>query len=158
MRFVLLFLFFSGSLQILAQSPRGEWHVTLGNPAASLNEENELIISVNLPEGWGIYSTNFASSSFGPEPTVFEFNSSPNYLLQGKIRAIDPIAVDYEMLSISYAYFESKAEFRQRIHLLDYPAKLNGKISGYLINLKSGKKEPFEESFNFSFDTATASR
>lgn len=158
MRIVLLFLLLSASFEILAQSPHGEWHYALENPTASLNEENELIITVSLPDGWGIYATNFASSSFGPEPTVFEFNSSTSHSLNGKVRAVNPIAIEYEMLGISYAYFESKAEFRQRLLLRDFPAKLEGKINGYLIDLKSGKKVPFEETITFSFDLATASR
>jgi len=128
------------------------WYFTLSNPDLLKGEENSLIISVDLPEDWGIYSSDFVSASFGPEPTRFSFEVNDSVKLMDRVRAINATALEDPALDLHYTYFIGKAEFRQCIVVKSSHASIQGFIKGKYFHRTSGKTIDFEKPFDLKFE------
>ena len=128
------------------------WYFTLSNPDLSKGEENNLIISVDLPEDWGIYSSDFVSASFGPEPTRFSFEVNDSVKLMDRVRAVNATALEDPALDLHYTYFIGKAEFRQCIIVKSSHASIQGFIKGKYFHRTSGRTIDFEKPFDLKFE------
>ncbi len=87
-------------------------------------EEIELVFEVNIKQDWYIYSTEFKAE----EPTRAEFTFAPDasYQLVGKVQPINPKRKFDDTWGAEVAYFEKKAEFRQKIKVLSKDLKVAG--------------------------------
>lgn len=153
MKVVVFFtLIFINHFTLFAQADSIHWHFTLSNADPKLNEDNQLIISINLPEDWGMYASNFQSGTFGPTPTLILFNEPVEYFALDAIRSINPTQAEEPSFDLKYAYFASQAEFRQCIRLIKNQTNIKGIIKGQLFHLKNGKTSPFEKAFDLTIN------
>lgn len=143
--FLLLF-----NVAALAQADSAHWHFTFANAAPRLNEDNQLIISADLPEGWGLYSTDFTQASIGPAPTVIAFESPIEYAALDALRPIKPVLIEDKTFELTYTYFVGNAEFRQCIQFIAHQTRIKGTIRGHLFHLASGKTVPFQKPFDLT--------
>jgi len=137
------------------QDDLGDWYFTLGNAPPKINEENLLIISVDLPDGWGLYSSDFTAGTIGPTPTVFDFGTSSGLQTIDPVRSTKPLTVEDEGLGLRFTYFVSKAEFRQCFRLIKPNARIKGIIKGHLFQIETGKTKSFEKSVDLAINTTT---
>jgi len=137
------------------QDNLGDWYFTLGNASPKINEENQLIISIDLPDGWGLYSSDFTAGSIGPAPTIFDFGPSSGLQTVDPVRSIKPLTIEDEGLGLRFTYFISKAEFRQCFRLVKPNARIKGIIKGHLFQAETGKTISFEKSIDLEINTIT---
>ncbi|NBP69272.1 MAG: hypothetical protein EBR30_10200 [Cytophagia bacterium] len=143
---------FINQVTLVAQTAEARWHFTLSNADVKLHEDNQLIIAVDLPEGWGLYASDFQAETFGPTPTIISFDNSKDYVVIDNVRDINPVRAEEPSFDLQYAYFTTAAEFRQSIRLMKSRTNIKGVISGKLFNLNNGKTIPFEKTFDFTID------
>ncbi len=105
---VLLFSVFSLSAQIV-KSPVA-WTFTV----KQVNDtEYTLVSDAAIQKGWHMYSQYVGDN--GPVPTAFKYDSSANYVLEGKTKEGTPISRYEKAFSMDVKYFEGKVEFSQNI-------------------------------------------
>jgi len=91
------------------------------------NCEYDLIFKAAIDEPWHIYSI-IKSEGDGPNPTSFKFKKNADYELIGGIKESTPKKEFDKVFEVNVAYFEKKAEFKQRIKLLkEGKIKITGK-------------------------------
>ena len=80
--------------------------------------EYDLIFTVQIDNGWYIYSQESAGD-FGPVPTSFEYkNQENNYNLIGKTSEPDVEPEFDKIFELDVKHFAKTAEFKQRIKVL----------------------------------------
>ncbi len=158
MRSFLLFFALLAVSQCYGQDNLGDWYFTLANGEPKIREENQLIISVDLPQGWGLYSSDFTAASIGPLPTVFDFDSSTGIQIVEPVKAIKSLTIEDDSFGLRYTYFISKAEFRQCIRLTTTAAHIKGVIRGHLFEITTGKTISFEKPIDLNFPVTTATK
>ncbi|AUP79979.1 protein-disulfide reductase DsbD domain-containing protein [Flavivirga eckloniae] len=77
--------------------------------------EYELTATATIEEGWHLYSQSVPED--GPRPTVFTFESSPNFLKKGNTKEGKGHEVNDPIFEMLIKYFDTKAAFKQRIKL-----------------------------------------
>lgn len=107
----------------------------------------DLVIKVKIDEGWYLYSNDF-SPDLGPMLTEFDFESSPNFKLEGKAKAIKPKKKFDELWGGEYTYFTHEAEFRQSILIVKSGGFVKGKYNGQVCTEKEGKCIPVGGKFS----------
>ncbi len=148
----LLALFVVNFSGLLAQADSARWYFTLSNGEPRLKEDNQLIIAVDLPEEWGMYSSDFQSNTIGPTPTIFLIEKPIEYVALDAMHPIKPIQVNEPSFDLKYSYFTSNAEFRQCIQLVNNQTKIKGVIKGQFFHLRTGKTVDFEKNFNLTIN------
>jgi thiol:disulfide interchange protein len=126
LRLYFLFLAFF-HLYIFAQA-QVEVHtkesIAIDKKEAKVGDEIDLIFYIDIDRDWYVYSSELKVE--GPIPTEFTFKPHSSYQLIGKIRPINPKKKIDETWEGEIAYFEKKAEFRQKIKVLDKNLKVEG--------------------------------
>lgn len=150
-----LFIVLSAYTHLFGQLDSARWYFTLADADPKLNVDNQLIISVDLPDGWGLYSTDFKPESLGPAPTSFQFEAVTNYLALDDLRPIRPHAGSEPAFDFHYTYFVSKAEFRQCIRLVRTKTHIKGVVKGQFFHLQSGEAQPFEKTFDYTIQLSS---
>ena len=79
--------------------------------------EYDLISTASIDPGWHLYSQNVPED--GPISTSFNYPSSDDFELVGQTEEEEGHTVHDPVFDMVIKYFEDKAEFRQRIKLLD---------------------------------------
>ncbi len=79
--------------------------------------EYDLIVYAVIDDSWHLYSQNVPED--GPIPTTFTFESNKNYKLSGTISEDKGKTIFDPVFGMQIKFFEKKAEFRQRIKLLN---------------------------------------
>lgn len=93
--------------------------------------EYDLMFTATIDKGWHLYSQIPVQD--GPLPTVFTFDPSKDYTLEGKTTEPKPIEKEEPVFGpgIVIKYFEDKAIFHQKIKVnTDKPIKITGTIDG----------------------------
>jgi thiol:disulfide interchange protein DsbD len=115
---ILLLLFglspFIGSAQI-QQKPT--WELKTSKTAVNMGEEIELIFISKIQKYWYMYSSDF-SDSVGPTVAFFDFAKHPSYQLVGKLKPVGSHKHFDEVFEGIISTFEGKAEFRQRVKII----------------------------------------
>ena len=89
------------------------WEITSNTIAPSTYE---FIFNASIDKGYHLYSLTIPED--GPLPTVFTFEDSDNYKLEGDvIEAIVPIEEYDDVFEMDIKFFENKASFKQIIKL-----------------------------------------
>lgn len=148
LKLIILFAF----IPTLAMGQRDKeisrWEVTVSNKSAVAGQELELIFSADIDVNWKLYSSDF-KGDIGPLPTKFGFDKPEGYKLLGEITPVKPYKTVDPTWDVAYTYFTEKAEFRQKIKLVNKNYIIRGTIKGLLCSSKDGICMPFEESFKF---------
>ncbi|RKE98185.1 protein-disulfide reductase DsbD family protein [Ichthyenterobacterium magnum] len=79
--------------------------------------EYNLISTATIDKGWHLYSQNVPED--GPIPTTFVYKEHPNYKLVGKTSQEKGHTIDDPIFKMKITFFEDKAEFKQRIKILN---------------------------------------
>ncbi|MCD2260137.1 protein-disulfide reductase DsbD family protein [Psychroserpens luteolus] len=84
--------------------------------------EYDLISTATIDSGWHLYSQNVPDG--GPIPTTFVYKANDAYELSGKTSEEEGHTVDDPVFDMVIKFFEDKAEFRQRIKVLNQELSL----------------------------------
>lgn len=133
-----------------AQVDSARWYFTFANSVPRLKEDNQLIISADLPDGWGLYSSDFQSRSIGPAPTVIQFEHPIEFTMLDRFKPINPIQIVEASFDLTYSYFTHTAEFRQCVQFIRPQTKIKGVIKGQLFHITTGKTIDFEKPFDLT--------
>jgi thiol:disulfide interchange protein DsbD len=79
--------------------------------------EYDLIAIATVDSGWHLYSQNVPDD--GPIPTTFLYKATADYELSGTTTEEEGHTVDDPVFQMKIKFFEDKAEFRQRIKVLN---------------------------------------
>ena len=79
--------------------------------------EYDLIATATIDTGWHLYSQLVPDG--GPIPTTFTYTTDANFELSGKTLEDKGHTVDDPVFEMRIKFFENKAEFRQRIKILN---------------------------------------
>ncbi|MGS2727200.1 cytochrome c biogenesis protein CcdA [Psychroserpens sp. BH13MA-6] len=126
----------------------------------------DLIATVTIDAGWHLYSQNVPDN--GPIPTTFVYKEDSGYQLLGKTSEEEGHTVDDPVFQMEITFFENKAEFKQRIKVLNKELSMvNGEVEfmvcddekclppNYIdlqFNLKSDESEASKDA-SVSFDS-----
>ncbi|NJW51335.1 protein-disulfide reductase DsbD family protein [Salinimicrobium oceani] len=91
---------------------------------ASIEQDNDsiytLVFTAHLEKGWHLYSQEEVDIEIAPIPTAFTYTEVPGkYELIGTTEEPDVPALYDAVFETEITYFEDKAEFRQKIRVLD---------------------------------------
>lgn len=75
----------------------------------------DLVATASIQNGWHLYSQTVPED--GPIPTTFTFEGNENYQKRGNTKEGVGHEVDDKVFNMRIKYFETKAEFKQRIRL-----------------------------------------
>lgn len=90
--------------------------------AKRINAKQAVVyLKATIDNGWHIYSQDIAAN--GPTKTVFSFQSSKDYVLDGRTIEPKPIVHFDKMFDMKIGYFEKAVIFQQKINI-----KTTGKI------------------------------
>lgn len=84
--------------------------------------EYDLISTATIDSGWHLYSQNVPEN--GPIPTTFLYKANADYELIGKTSEEEGHTVDDPVFQMRIKFFGDKAEFRQRIKILNQELSL----------------------------------
>ncbi|MFT4805228.1 MAG: hypothetical protein ACI9YE_002444, partial [Psychroserpens sp.] len=79
--------------------------------------EYDLISTAAVDDGWHLYSQSVPDD--GPIPTTFIYKATTDYELSGTTQEEEGHTVDDPVFLMKIKFFEDKAEFRQRIKVLN---------------------------------------
>ncbi|WP_179333218.1 protein-disulfide reductase DsbD family protein [Winogradskyella costae] len=79
--------------------------------------EYDLVSIATIDSGWHLYSQNVPDN--GPIPTGFSFTENENFELVGETSEDEGHTVDDPVFQMRITFFENKAEFTQRIKVLN---------------------------------------
>jgi thiol:disulfide interchange protein DsbD len=79
--------------------------------------EYDLISIASIDSGWHLYSQTVPEG--GPIPTTFVFKDNSDYKVIGKVVEEGGHVVDDPVFEMKIKFFENKAEFRQRVKVLN---------------------------------------
>jgi thiol:disulfide interchange protein DsbD len=122
------------------------WHVEVVPAQAKPGDEVEVVFTADIGAGWILYSSDF-SVEIGPRPAKFIFEPNPSLSLLGPVQALHSQRKKDHTFGTEYAYFEKRAEFRQKARLLAPLTPVSGRIEGQTCYEESGLCELFRENF-----------
>ncbi|MFK7782321.1 protein-disulfide reductase DsbD family protein [Psychroserpens sp.] len=86
------------------------------------NTEYNLISTATIDAGWHLYSQNVPED--GPIPTTFSYKMTSDYEIIDKTQEEEGHTVDDPIFEMKIKFFEDKAEFKQRIKVLNQELSL----------------------------------
>ena len=91
-------------------------------------KQYELVFTASIEEHSHIYSMDIPDG--GPIPTSFRFDSSANYILEGKpFEVNEPVELFDEAFGFKIKTFSSKAEFRQKVTAVASSFSITGSVN-----------------------------
>lgn len=136
---------FSLSLVRAEETKALHWRFEL-KPSAGADNSAELILTADIEEHSLVYSSDF-KADIGPQPTSVDLTAGEGIEAVGPLVSVQPKRKKDKTWDIELGYFETRAEFRQKVKLLrkDYAAR--GTIAGQLCNEADGTCTLFTQSF-----------
>lgn len=120
---ILLFLFLSLNATSQILDPI-EWSTEVVKIS---DKEYDLVATATIEDGWHLYSQSVPEN--GPRPTTFIFESNGKYLKKGNTKEGEGYEVDDPIFEMRIKYFDTKAQFIQRIRLKSQDAfVVNGTV------------------------------
>jgi hypothetical protein len=128
------------------------WRFELA-PVARANDTAELILIADIDPHSLVYSSDF-KSDIGPQPTAINFSKSEGIEPVGPIVSVEPKRKKDKTWDIELGYFETRAEFRQKIKILRKEYLVRGTIAGQLCNEAEGTCTLFTQPFEVTAATS----
>lgn len=148
---LLFFITFFGVSQAQVLKPI-KWEVQLSEESPAKNAEVDIIFKAKIDKDWYLYSTDF-DPDLGPIVTQFSFEADDSYLLIDSILPINPKKKYDSLWEGDYTYFKEKAEFRQKIKIVDPDFKISGSYYYQVCSDIDGKCIPFDDDFELKKKT-----
>lgn len=127
------------SFPIEPSSPTEEVHSGILEPVSwsyvakaveGTEAEYDLIFTASIDSHWHLYAMDFGEDKIGPVPTSFTFEEiGKSFELVGETKEGNPLESYDPNFMMNLAYYETEAEFIQRIKLVE---KGNISVNGYL--------------------------
>ena len=133
------------------QSDALRWTVEVAPAHPKPGDRIELVFTADIASGWILYSSDF-SADIGPRPARFSFEPTTGVELIEGVRAIKSLRRKDKTWKTAYAYFERRAEFRQKAKLTAPIKTIAGRIDGQTCFEESGLCKLFHETFTASLD------
>ncbi|MEJ8756416.1 cytochrome c biogenesis protein CcdA [Pontibacter sp. H259] len=144
---LLLWLFtFSVTAQVLKPAT---WSYDVSAKQVAVGDEVELIFNARIDKDWYLYSSDF-DPDLGPMVTTFTFAKHPSYELVGKIKPVSPKKKYDDLWGGEYTYFTGKAQFRQKIRVLQPELLVKGNYEYQVCTDIDGRCIPFDDDFAFT--------
>jgi thiol:disulfide interchange protein DsbD len=93
------------------------WETKTSKTELKVGDELELIMTTKIQKDWYMYSNDF-SEDVGPTVAHFEFTKHPSYALVGKVKPVGSHKHFDDVFGGEVSTFEGKAEFRQKVKIL----------------------------------------
>ena len=124
------------------------WKVSLTNDQPAKGEEITIVFDVKIDTKWYLYSNDF-DPDLGPMITEFVFEPHASYELIGDTEPIHP-KVKYDSLwEGEVSVFYEKAQFRQKVRILDPAYVIKGAYEYQVCSDIDGKCILFDDTFRF---------
>jgi Disulphide bond corrector protein DsbC len=124
------------------------WRFEL-TPVAGANDTAELILIADIDSHSLVYSSDF-KSDIGPQPTAIDFSKSEGIEPVGPVVSVEPKRKKDKTWDIELGYFETRAEFRQKVKILRKDYTVRGTIAGQLCNEAEGTCTLFTQPFEMT--------
>jgi thiol:disulfide interchange protein DsbD len=134
-----------------SQSDTLRWTVQVTPTHPQPGDTVELVFTADIASGWILYSSDF-SADIGPRPARFSFESTPGLELVDGVRAVKPLRRTDKTWKAEYAYFERRAEFRQKVKLTAPVTTIAGRIDGQTCFEENGLCQLFRKTFTTSLE------
>lgn len=109
-----LFGFFILSIFFITHSYTQSQIVEWSSELIQSDEGTKLVVKGDISDGWFIYSQH--SGTDGPIPTSFEFESNPNFKVNGPVIEKSDLIENYsELFETNVKKFKSEAIFEQNL-------------------------------------------
>lgn len=122
-----------------------QWTFALARPAA-VGEEVEIIITAQIAPHWIVYSSDF-KAELGPQPTRLVLEAADAFRPVGEFSSVGAQRKKDKTWDTEFGYFERRAEFRQKVKILQPAPVIAGRITGQLCNERDGTCTLFEQAF-----------
>lgn len=126
-----------------------EWQVSLSSDSPKVGEELTVIFDVKIDAKWYLYSNDF-DPDLGPMLTEFEFIPHGSYELIGNPEPVNPKKKYDSLWEGEVSIFYEKAQFLQKIKILDPNISISGSYSYQVCTDIDGKCIPFDDEFELS--------
>jgi len=133
------------------QSEPLSWTVQVSPEHPQPGDTVELVFTADIASGWILYSSDF-SLEIGPRPARFSFEPTPGVELIDSVRAVKSLRRKDKSLKAEYAYFERRAEFRQKVKLTAPVKTIAGRIDGQTCFEENGLCQLFRKTFTTNLD------
>ncbi|WP_421874472.1 protein-disulfide reductase DsbD family protein [Marinoscillum sp.] len=137
-------LFFTAHAQVLEPA---SWNVSLSNKTPEVGEEVTVTFDVRIDPNWYLYSTDF-DPDLGPMVTEFEFTPHESFELVGEVVPVNPKRKYDSLWEGEVSIFYEKAQFKQKVRILDPSYQINGTYSYQVCTDVDGKCIPFDDDFS----------
>lgn len=121
----------------------------LSKKVVKKGDEVTLIFIMKLSNTWKVYS-NIQHYDMGPLPASFSFNPHPSYQLLGEVVPVGSKKEHEPVFEVDVNYFETLAEFRQRIKVLSDTLIVKGIYQYQLCNAIDGRCAYRTDEFEFN--------
>jgi hypothetical protein len=111
----------------------------------------ELVFTADIASGWILYSSDF-STDIGPRPARFQFEPTDGLELIEGVHPVNSLRRKDKTWKTEYAYFERRAEFRQKAKLTAPVKTIAGRIDGQTCFEENGLCELFRKTFTANLD------
>ena len=136
---------------VLADPSAAQWQWRVEPGAVQPGDEAEIVFSATIPAGLILYSSDF-SAELGPRPARFEFDDNDAIELRGPIAAVQSQRRKDKVFGTEYTYFAERAEFRQKVLVLQDGTQITGLIVGQTCQEKDGFCELFKQPFSIPLE------
>ena len=127
------------------------WSVQVTPTHPQPGDTVELVFTADIASGWILYSSDF-SAEIGPRPARFSFEPTPGLELVDGVRAVKALRRKDKTWKAEYAYFEQRAEFRQKVKLTAPVKTITGRIDGQTCFEENGLCQLFRKTFTTSLE------
>ena len=144
---LLLVLFIAGASNAQIIKP-ASWKVSLSETKPEKGQEISIIYDVKIDQKWYLYSNDF-DPDLGPTVTEFSFEPHESYELIGNPQPINPKRKYDSLWEGEVSIFYEKAQFVQKVKILDPSYMIKGGYSYQVCSDIDGKCILFDDTFTF---------
>lgn len=112
------------------EPPKPKIKVSFSDNSPKTGEIIDVIFTWDVPKGFHLYSTNTNCTDIGPMVSDFSFKSNSSYCLVGKVTSVGDKKVHDEIFGCETGEFTVRAEFHQKIKILDVNVLITGLYNG----------------------------
>lgn len=155
--FSIVFICFS--LFALAQpkmKQKPAFQTSISKTEVKIGDEIELIFKAKIDKDWYMYSSDF-SDKVGPVVAFFDWKKDPSYKLIGKVKPVGSHKHFDDVFEGEVSTFEGKAEFRQKVKILNANPKIKVTLELQECSQITGMCVLHEYDFEFNQIKVTAS-
>jgi thiol:disulfide interchange protein DsbD len=124
------------------------WETKTSKTEVKVGDEIELIMTSKIQKDWYMYANDF-SEDVGPVVAHFEFTKHPSYQLIGKVKPVGSHKHFDEVFGGEVSTFEGKAEFRQKVKILQANPVIKAFLEFQECSQVTGMCVLFENDFDF---------